>query len=81
MGFVNMTTTEVLQWEDIDTWINTWETPNLERHEIRDLYHRAPAEVRAIHPFKIGADGRILDQWRWVIYSSFKPRPDEGGAE
>lgn len=72
-GFTNITTTEYLQWEDIEVWINTWETPNHLRHEIRDLYHHAPAEARAVHPFRIEPDGRILDQWRWVVFSAFKP--------
>lgn len=72
-GFENITTAEYLQWEDIDLWIDTWETPNQLRHEIRDLYHHAPAEVRAVHPFRISPEGKILDQWRWVIFSAFKP--------
>ncbi len=72
-GFVDITTSEVTQWEDIDLWIATHETPNLMRHEIRDLYHHAPAEVRAVHPFTISPEGRILDQWRWIIYSCMKP--------
>lgn len=72
-GFENITTREYLQWEDIDLWIDTWETPNQLRHEIRDLYHHAPAEARAIHPFRISPEGKILDQWRWVIFSAFKP--------
>ncbi len=72
-GFVNIETSEVLQWEDIDTWIDTWETSSIHRHQIRDLYHNAPAEVRAIHPFEIAPNGRITDCWRWVIFSGFKP--------
>lgn len=72
-GFVNVTTVEFLQWEDIDNWIDTWETPQLHRHQIRDLYHHCPAEVRAVHPFEISASGTIRDCWRWVIYSAFKP--------
>ena len=72
-GFVGLTTTEFSQWEDIDNWIDTWETPQLHRHQIRDLYHQCPAEVRAVHPFEISASGAIRDCWRWVIYSAFKP--------
>lgn len=72
-GFVNLTTEEFLQWEDIDNWIATWETPPLHRHQIRDLYQNAPAEVRAVHPFEISASGAIRDCWRWVVYSAFKP--------
>lgn len=72
-GFKSITTQEYLQWEDIDLWIDTWETPNQLRHEIRDLYHHAPAEARAVHPFTISPEGRILDQWRWVVFSAFKP--------
>lgn len=72
-GFVDIEATEYLQWEDIDVWIDTHETPNLHRHEIRDLYHHAPAEVRAVHPFEILPSGQIRDQWRWLVFSAFKP--------
>ena len=72
-GFVDVTMTETVQWEDIDTWIDTWETPAMQRAQIRDLYHHAPAEVRAVHPFEIGPDGRIRDGWRWCVFSGFKP--------
>ena len=66
--------TEYLQWEDIDTWIDTWETPNLNRQQIRDLYHGAPDEVRALHPFRIHSSGAIEDCWRWCIFSARKPQ-------
>jgi DNA gyrase subunit B len=72
-GFVGITTEEYRQWEDIDNWIATWETPPLHRHQIRDLYHHCPAEVRAVHPFEISPTGAIRDCWRWVVYSCFKP--------
>ncbi len=72
-GFVDITMTEYTHEEDIETWITTHETPNEMRHEIRDLYHHAPAEVRAVHPFRIDSDGRIWDTWRWVVFSCFKP--------
>ena len=72
-GFVDVTTEEFLQWEDIDNWIATWETPPLHRHQIKDLYVHAPEEVRAVHPFEISPSGAIRDCWRWVIYSAFKP--------
>ncbi|MFZ5480216.1 MAG: methyltransferase domain-containing protein [Myxococcota bacterium] len=72
-GFVDIETKEYLQWEDIDLWIDTWETPNLHRHQIRDLYHHAPAEVRAVHPFEISPSGAITDCWRWVVFSAMKP--------
>jgi DNA gyrase subunit B len=72
-GFVNLSMQEYLQWEDIDNWIATWETPLLHRHQIRDLYHHCPAEVRAVHPFEISSTGAIRDCWRWVVYSAFKP--------
>ncbi len=73
-GFVDITVREVLQWEDIDTWIDTWETPPLHRQQIRDLYHHAPAEVRAVHPFEIdAATGAIRDCWRWCVYAARKP--------
>jgi DNA gyrase subunit B len=74
-GFVDIVMREVFQWEDIDLWINTHETPNLMRHEIRDLYHHAPAEARLVHPFEISAAGHIRDQWRWCIFSATKPSP------
>jgi DNA gyrase subunit B len=72
-GFVGIETAEYLQWEDIDLWIDTWETPNLHRHQIRDLYLHAPAEVRAAHPFEISPTGAITDCWRWVVFSALKP--------
>ena len=72
-GFERIEVSEVLQWEDIDNWIDTWETSAIHRHQIRDLYHNAPAEVRAVHPFEISPDGKILDCWRWCIFSAFKP--------
>jgi DNA gyrase subunit B len=72
-GFVDITQTEYLQWEDIDNWIDSWETPVMQRHEIRELYHRAPAEIREVHPFEISASGQIRDLWRWCIFSAFKP--------
>ena len=73
-GFIDIEMKEILQWEDIDNWITTHETPNLYRHEIRDLYYHAPAEVRSVHPFEVQANGAIMDQWRWGIFSAFKPR-------
>jgi DNA gyrase subunit B len=75
-GFEVVEEREVLQWEDIDTWIDTHETPNLNRHEIRDLYYNAPADVRAVHPFEVQPNGAIRDCWRWVVFSAIKP----GGA-
>jgi DNA gyrase subunit B len=72
-GFVDITMKELVCWEDIDVWIDTWETPNLHRHEIRQLYYDAPAEVRRVHPFEIRPDGGILDQWRWVVLRGRKP--------
>ena len=72
-GFVDITMKELICWEDIDIWIDTWETPNLHRHEIRQLYYDAPAEVRRVHPFEIRPDGGILDQWRWVVLRGRKP--------
>ncbi len=72
-GFVDIEMKELVCWEDIDLWIDTWETPNLHRHEIRQLYYNAPAEVRRVHPFEIRPDGRIFDQWRWVVLRGRKP--------
>lgn len=72
-GFVNIESQQYLQWEDIDNWIATWETPEINRHQIRDLYRDCPAEVRAVHPFEISPTGAIRDCWRWMVYSAFKP--------
>ena len=72
-GFTGLTVQETIQWEDIDIWIHTWETPALHRHQIRDLYAHAPAEVREVHPFEISATGQIRDAWRWCVYSCFRP--------
>ncbi len=72
-GFVNIQMKEYLLWESIDLWIDTHETTNLHRHEIRDLFYNAPAEARAVHPFEILPSGEIRDQWRWAVFSCFKP--------
>lgn len=73
-GFKDIEAQEYFQWEDIDNWIATWETPEIHRHQVRDLYHHCPAEVRAAHPFEISATGGIRDCWRWMVYSATKPR-------
>lgn len=75
VGFEHIEMTEYLQWEDIDNWINTHETPSLNRYEIRQLYYEAPAEARAVHPFEVSATGKIRDCWRWSIFSAMKPGP------
>lgn len=72
-GFERITTRELVVWEDIDRWIETHETPGLNRHEIRRLYRDAPAEVRRVHPFKLDERGHIMDAWRWVVFSAWKP--------
>ena len=72
-GFEVVDEREVFQWEDIDLWIDTHETPNLMRHEIRDLYYNAPQEVREAHPFEVLPNGAIRDCWRWVVFSAIKP--------
>lgn len=72
-GLIDIEMHEFCVWEDIDVWIDTYETSTLHRHEIRRLYQEAPAEVRAVHPFKILPSGRIQDCWRWCIYSARKP--------
>jgi len=73
VGFGDIETDEKLLWESIDVWIDTWETSRLHRHEIRELFYNAPAEVRAVHPIEITPDGKVRDLWRWVIFSSWKP--------
>jgi DNA gyrase subunit B len=72
-GFVDLKMTEYNLWESIDVWIDTHETTSLHRHEIRDLFHNAPAEARAVHPFEILPSGEIRDLWRWCIFSVRKP--------
>jgi DNA gyrase subunit B len=73
-GFVGLEMTEINVWESIDVWINSYETTSLHRFEIRDLFKNAPAEARAVHPFKILPSGEIQDLWRWCIFSVRKPR-------
>lgn len=73
-GFTDVVMKEYLLWESIDTWIDTHETTPAHRQEIRRLFYDAPPEVRAVHPFEVGADGSIRDQWRWCVYSLRKPR-------
>jgi DNA gyrase subunit B len=60
--------------ESIDVWIDSFETTRLHRHEIRELFRNAPAEARAVHPFKISPSGEISDLWRWCVFSVRKPR-------
>jgi DNA gyrase subunit B len=72
-GFVDLTMTEYHLWESIDRWIDTHETTPAHRQEICRLFYNAPAEVRAVHPFEVGADGAIRDKWRWCVYSTRKP--------
>ncbi len=81
IGFGGIETSEHLLWESIDVWIDTWETTRLHRHEIRELFYNAPAEVRAVHPFEITSDGHIRDLWRWVIFSCWKPPLPEGAGD
>jgi DNA gyrase subunit B len=72
-GFTDLTMSEYLLWESIDRWIDTFETTPIHRQEIYRLFHEAPAEVRAVHPFELGPDGSVRDQWRWCVYSLRKP--------
>ena len=72
-GFVDLEMTEYNLWESIDVWIETHETTNLHRHEIRDLFYNAPQEARDVHPFEILPSGEIRDLWRWCIFSVRKP--------
>ncbi len=73
-GFVDLQMKEMNVWESIDVWINSYETTEIHRHEIRDLFKNAPTEVREIHPFKILPNGEIQDLWRWCIFSVRKPK-------
>ena len=73
-GFVDLQMTEYGLWESIDVWIDTHETTNLHRHEIRELYYNAPQEAKAVHPFEILPSGEIRDLWRWCMFSVRKPK-------
>lgn len=72
-GFTGLTMDEYLLWESIDRWIDTHETTPAHRQEIYHLFYDAPAHVRTVHPFEVGPDGSVRDQWRWCIYSVRKP--------
>ena len=72
-GFVDLEMKEMNVWESIDVGIDSYETTALARHEIRQLFAHAPAEAKAIHPFKISPTGEISDLWRWCIFSVRKP--------
>jgi DNA gyrase subunit B len=72
-GFVGLEMKELRVWESIDVWIDSYETTSLHRHEIRQLYLNAPAEAKAVHPFKISPSGEIQDLWRWCVFSARKP--------
>lgn len=73
-GFIDLEMKEINVWESIDVWINSYETTDRHRHEIRDLFKNAPEEVRNVHPFKILPTGEIQDLWRWCIFSVRKPK-------
>lgn len=73
-GFTEMKMTEMTVWESIDVWIDSYETTPIHQHEIRALFREAPAEAKAVHPFKISANGEIQDLWRWCIFSVKKPK-------
>lgn len=72
-GFIDLAMSEYNLWESIDVWIDTHETTNLHRHEIRELFYNAPKEVREVHPFEILPSGEIRDLWRWCVFSVRKP--------
>jgi len=72
-GFTDLQMKELRVWESIDVWINSYETTSLHRHEIREIYRNAPAEAKAVHPFKILPSGEIRDLWRWCVFSVKKP--------
>ena len=73
-GFADLVMEEYFLWESIDRWIDTHETTPAHRQDIIRLFHDAPAEVRAVHPFEVAPDGSVRDRWRWCIYSLRKPR-------
>ncbi|GGK90984.1 methyltransferase domain-containing protein [Mangrovihabitans endophyticus] len=72
-GFTGLRTDEYFLWESIDRWIDTHETTPTHRRQIYRLFYDAPAQVRAVHPFEVAADGSVRDRWRWCVYSLRKP--------
>ena len=72
-GLVDIQKQDLRVWESIDVWIDTIETSALHRFENPQLFHEAPAHVKAVHPFEILPSGKIQDCWRWVVYSARKP--------
>ncbi|MGZ3810008.1 MAG: class I SAM-dependent methyltransferase, partial [Bacteriovorax sp.] len=72
-GFIDLHMTEMNVWENIDVWINSYETTHLHRHEIREIYRNASSEIKKAHPFKILPNGEIHDLWRWCVFSVNKP--------
>ncbi|MFE0420250.1 methyltransferase domain-containing protein [Streptomyces tendae] len=72
-GFRDLRVEEYFLWESIDRWIDTHETTPANRRQIHQLFHEAPPEVRAVHPFEIASDGSIQDRWRWCVYALRKP--------
>jgi DNA gyrase subunit B len=72
-GFADVRMKELAVWESIDVWIDSVETTPLHRHEIRQLFLNAPAEAKAVHPFKVLPSGEIRDLWRWGVFSARKP--------
>jgi len=73
-GFVDLQMNELAVWENIEVWINSYETTSIHRHEIREIYKNAPQSVRDVHPFKYNSQGEILDAWRWCIFKVKKPK-------
>jgi len=73
-GFAELEMQELNVWESIDVWIDSFETTPIHRYEIRELFRTAPAEAKAIHPFKILPNGEIQDLWRWCVFSVRKPK-------
>jgi len=71
-GLQDLKMEEYILWEPIDVWIDTHETANLHRFEIRELFYNAPASIRDVHPFKVLPSGKIMDAWRWCIFSGRK---------
>jgi DNA gyrase subunit B len=72
-GFTNLEMNEIIVWENIEVWINSYETTSIHRHEIREIYKNAPQSVRDVHPFNYNPQGEILDAWRWCVFKVKKP--------
>ena len=59
-GFVDLEMTEMNVWENIDVWINSYETTDLHRHEIREIYKNASAVLKLSYYDSFDAEQTVL---------------------